>query len=288
MLLGLQTRLLVRTYGTVSPNSQQTESRVALKVKLEAAQELRDLIDSIRDAESPRTFPHLLMGLFDTLRTTTPSFKRDSVEFQLRRVIVEIVHRISPTEAMRPQLNSMVNGILNILQNDTEDNAVTCLKVLHDLLRVMKNMSDEHSSELVQIFLHILRNAKGYVDEFLSKDSLTVDANVVIRSNRSLKVLTEIPIVLIILVQSSSRAALLPLLPEVIGASLEVCLLSVHALPGQLIFLLLSRRDLSSLRCKRRPEKPMNKWRITQFGLGRRQVSRIPDNMSTSSPHRSR
>ncbi|KAL5487751.1 TRA1 [Sanghuangporus weigelae] len=214
------------TYQVSPADLELRAARIAdpatpLRLKLEAAQELRELIDSIRDAESPRTFPHMLMGLFDTLRTTEPSFKRDAVEFQLRRVLVEIIHRIPPSEAMRPQLNSMITGILTVLKNDTEDNAVTCLKALHDLLRATKNIPDEHAVELVQIFLRILRNVKGYVDEFLSKDSPTVDASVVISSIRSLKVLTEIPLVLIILVQSSSRAALVPLLPEVIGASLE-------------------------------------------------------------------
>lgn len=195
---------------------------VALKVKHEVAQEFRELIDSVRDAEAARLFPQMLTVLFDTLRTTEPSFKKDSIEFQFRRVLVEIIHRIPPSEAMRPQVNTLMGGILSILKNDTEDNAVTCLKALHDILRAMKSIPDEQAVELVQIFLQLLRNMPSFVAEFLSENSPPIDPNLVVPSTRSLKVLTEIPFVLIFLTQSS-RATILPLLPELIGAALDVC-----------------------------------------------------------------
>lgn len=180
------------------------------------------MVDSVRDAEASRMFSHMLTGLLDTLRTTEPSFKRDSMEFQFRRVLVEIIHRIPPSEAMRPQISSIIAGILSILKNDAEDNAVTCLKALHDILRVMKQIPDEQAVELVQIFLQMLRSMSGVVAEFLSEDSLPMDTNLVIVSSRSAKVLTELPFVLNFLLQSSCRAALLPLLHELIGAALEV------------------------------------------------------------------
>lgn len=192
-----------------------------LKLKHDVAQELRDMVDSVRDMEASRTFPHMLTVLFDTLRNTEPSFKRDSLEFQFRRALVEIIHRIPPSETMRPQLNNIVAGILGILKNDTEDNAVTSLKAFHDLLRVMKQISDEQAVELLQIFLQMLRSVPSLVAEFLSENSPPTDANSVVTSNRSLKVITEMPFVLIFLFQTPSRAALLPLLPELIGAALE-------------------------------------------------------------------
>ena len=192
------------------------------------------MIDSVRDAEASRTFPHMLTGLLDTLRTTEPSFKRDSMEFQFRRVLVEIIHRIPPSEAMRPQINSIIAGILAILKNDAEDNAVTCLKALHDILRIMKQIPDEQAVELVQIFLQMLRSVPSVVTEFLSEESRPMDPNIAIVSSRSPKVLTELPFVLNFLLQSPSRSALLPLLPELIGTALEVRLLCLSFLNEQL------------------------------------------------------
>ncbi|KAH8118563.1 FAT-domain-containing protein [Phellopilus nigrolimitatus] len=191
-----------------------------LKLKYDTACELREMVDSVRDVEAARIFPHMLSVLLDTLRNTEPSFRRASLEFQFRRVLVEIIHRIPPSEAFRPHVSNMLATIIYILRHDSEDNAATCLKTLHDVVRAVKGLPEEPITELLLIFLQMLRTMPSLVVEFFSEDSNQVDSSVVFPAARSFKVLTEIPFIVVIFVQNY-RHLTQPLLSDILNATLD-------------------------------------------------------------------
>ncbi|KAI5124824.1 hypothetical protein M0805_005454 [Coniferiporia weirii] len=214
------------------PSAADLESRAAriadpaipLKIKNDIASELKEMVDSVRDAEAARVFPHMLSVLLDTLRNTEPSFKKDSLEYQYRRILIEIIHRIPASEAFRPHASNLMTTILSILKHDSDDNAVTCLRALHDIVRAMKHLADEPTLELIQIFLQLLRNMPNLVAEFLSEESVQVDPNAIFLGTRSFKVLTEIPFIMVLIVQGN-RAVAQPMLSEIINATLEAAAL---------------------------------------------------------------
>lgn len=223
--LVLQIRPTVCARSTTSYNS--LTFRVALKLKYDTACELREMVDSVRDVEAARIFPHMLSVLLDTLRNTEPSFRRASLEFQFRRVLVEIIHRIPPSEAFRPHVSNMLATIIYILRHDSEDNAATCLKTLHDVVRAVKGLPEEPITELLLIFLQMLRTMPSLVVEFFSEDSNQVDSSVVFPAARSFKVLTEIPFIVVIFVQNY-RHLTQPLLSDILNATLDVSLRIFH------------------------------------------------------------
>ncbi|THH03836.1 hypothetical protein EW145_g5969 [Phellinidium pouzarii] len=197
---------------------------IPLKIKMEIAIELKEMVDSVRDVEAARVFPHMLSVLLDTLRNTEPSFRKDSLEYQYRRILIEIIHRIPPSEMFRPHVGNLMTTILFILKHDTEDNAVTCLKALHDIIRTMKHLTDEPAAELIQFYLQLLRNMPSLVTEFFSEGSVQVDPNAITLGTHSFKVLTEIPFVMVILVQGN-RPVAQPMLSEIINVTLEAAAL---------------------------------------------------------------
>ena len=101
------------------------------------------MVDSVRDAESSRVFPNMIAVLLDVLRSGEPSFKKDSVEYQFRRVLIEIIHRIPSNEGMRPNTNNLMNTMLHLLKFDGEENGVTCVKIIIDIVRTLKTLSEE-------------------------------------------------------------------------------------------------------------------------------------------------
>lgn len=173
-----------------------------LKTKHTVACELREMIDTVRDADSARVFPQMIPVLLGILRSGDPSFHKDTLEYQFRRVLLEILHRVPYTDVVRPQALSLVSGMLHILRHDNEENGVTSCKIVIDLLRSFRALTEELIDEFMSIFQDVFRNIKALVEETLSEDSPVLDANVVLPSVRSFKVLAEMGIVVVTFSQS--------------------------------------------------------------------------------------
>lgn len=180
------------------------------------------MIDSVRDAEAARVFPHMLSVLLDVLRNGEPSLKKDSLEYQFRRVLVEIIHRLPPTEAMRPHTNNLMGTMLQVIRHDSEENAVTCIKTIIDIMRTLKALTEEHVREFLRIFQELLGNVPALIAEFLSESSSQIDPNVVFPGIRSFKVLSEAPIAVVMFTQVFKQFTQ-PLFPEIWQQAVDVC-----------------------------------------------------------------
>ena len=139
----------------------------------------------------------MIAVLLDVLRSGEPSFKKDSVEYQFRRVLIEIIHRIPSNEGMRPNTNNLMNTMLHLLKFDGEENGVTCVKIIIDIVRTLKTLSEEHVTKFLAIFQDLLGNVRELVTEYLSDDSAPLDPNLVLPSARSFKVMSECPIIVV-------------------------------------------------------------------------------------------
>lgn len=193
----------------------------ALKVKNDNALELRDMVDTVRDAEVMRTFPQLLSVLIETLRAHGPSLKKDTMEYQYRRAIVETIHRIPVSEAMRSYSNSFVACVISTITQDSEENAVSILRSLHDFVRVVKQIEDGPALELYKTFMQLLRNVPTLIQLYLSEDSASLDPNAVVPSTQSFKAMAEIPYAISVLLQNN-RPAAQPIYNELLTTALEV------------------------------------------------------------------
>lgn len=195
-------------------------SHIALRVKLDVACELREMIDCVRDAEATRVLPHMVSVLLDILRMGEPSFKKDSTEYQFRRVLVEIIYRVPYNDSMKPLTNTLMNVMLHMLRNDGEENGVTCLKTIIDIVRTLKNVADEHVVEFLAIFRTLLRSFPALVEEYLSEGSVVVDEKTVLPSSKSFKVMAESPVDIVLFFQSYKplmQPTIQEMLPEVVS-----------------------------------------------------------------------
>ncbi|KAL6299677.1 atypical/PIKK/TRRAP protein kinase [Sparassis latifolia] len=191
---------------------------IDLKTKLTVACELREMIDTVRDAESSRVLPHMIPVLLQLLKTGEASFQKDALEYQFRRCLLDTLHRIPSTEVIRPQALLIFQGMLYILRHDNEENGITCCKTIMDLVRSFRALNEELLSEFLAIFQEILQNMKGLVDETLSEDSPLMDSNLVLPATRSFKVLAEIAMVIVTFLQVHR-----PLVLPKLQATLPMC-----------------------------------------------------------------
>jgi transformation/transcription domain-associated protein len=140
--------------------------------------------------------------LLEILRSGEPAYHKDSLEYQFRRVLLEVLHRIPYNDSVQPLPLPLLCGILHILRHDNEENGVTSCKIIIDLLCSVRALSEELVSEFLSVLQDVFRNISGLVQETLAEDSAILDANVVMPSIRSFKVLVEMGMVVVTFSQS--------------------------------------------------------------------------------------
>ncbi|KAI0335467.1 atypical/PIKK/TRRAP protein kinase [Cubamyces sp. BRFM 1775] len=192
---------------------------IDLKTKYDVACELREMIDTVRDAEV-RVLPHMIPVLLEILRSGKPSFHKDSLEYQFRRSLLEILHRIPSLEVVRPQVLPLYHGLLHLLRHDNEEMGVTCCKMLGDITRGIRTINEEVFNEYTSILLALHDNLKQLVVEVLSEGSPELDSNVSLPAIRSFKVATEISLLLVPFLQCN-RTLVASHIPNIIPRLLE-------------------------------------------------------------------
>lgn len=185
------------------------------------ALELRELIDTVRDSESARVFPHMIPVLLEILRSGEPSFHKDSLEYQFRRVLLEILHRIPSTEVIRAQALPLFSGMLYLLRNDNEENGITCCKSIIEIVRSFKLLNEELLKEFMAILEEVFRNLHSLVIDTLSEESEPLDPKIVFPSTRSFKVLAEMALVVVTFLQNH-RQMVAPVVQDTLSLNFQV------------------------------------------------------------------
>lgn len=175
---------------------------VDLKTKYAVACELKDLVDAVKDAETPRVIPILMSVIVELLKNMEPSFQKDSVELAFRRVLIEILHRLPPVETMRVQAPLYCAGLLHVLATDTEENAITCCKILMDVTRTYRPLNEDLVGQYFNILHTVFRNIPQLVEEILSEDSETMEPTGLNPSIRSFKVFAEMASLVVVVLQN--------------------------------------------------------------------------------------
>ncbi|KAF9453072.1 FAT-domain-containing protein [Macrolepiota fuliginosa MF-IS2] len=228
MALPSATPMEVAQHLSSTSDLEQRVARIAdpnidLRTKHTVASEIREILDTVRDTESARTYPYLVPALTELLRSGEPAFSKDTPEYAFRRVLLEILNRLPVSESLRPHAQTIFNCMLHVIRHDNEENGTTACKALVDIIRGYRILTEESLNEFVAIFLQIFQNMKGLVEEVLSEGSAILDPTIVFPSVRSFKVLGEMGMVIVIMSQvhrqlvSPAMQASIPYASEVLA-----------------------------------------------------------------------
>lgn len=186
------------------------------------------MIDNVRDSDSSRVLPQMVPALIDLLKAGEVAFHKDAPNYALRRVLIEILHRISATDAIRSQAQNLFKGLLHILLHDNEENGVTSCKTMIDLVRSFRTLNDELAKEFFGTFQIVLQNMKQQVVDLLSENSALLDEKTLIPSAHSFKVLAEMGMVVVTIAQSH-KSLVYPSMLAALDVNLQVLALESSA-----------------------------------------------------------
>ncbi|KAJ3074848.1 hypothetical protein HDU98_010028 [Podochytrium sp. JEL0797] len=193
---------------------QNPEIEVA--VKLKCVTEIRDSMDIVHSIEYPRFLTFLVPAFRCVLNEVEPGNTSGAPQHKLRNSVIEIIHRLPLTEALRNYATELMTVLMSVLKSDNEENAVIALKVVVELHKIYKAELEGHVQAFFDVVLDMYRGMKKAVEDAFDDPTSpippehsapgggasTEDANRALGpSMTSFKVLTECPIIIALLLQ---------------------------------------------------------------------------------------
>ncbi|KAI7825787.1 hypothetical protein BX661DRAFT_199084 [Kickxella alabastrina] len=195
------------------------DERLDVKLKQTIAHELCESLEFFQLQDYTRFVAILWPVIRDLLLKTPPVFVSSAPE-----------QRIPHSEVFRPVVLEVVTTLLALVKTENEENAVVCLKIIYELHRMYRQLLDGIALPFLDLAAEIYRNADQMLKVMDSLDTpaplSTPNVNLMSpsamspgpdmgdvstknlsKATSSFKVLTEIPIIVVSIIQANRRHA---------------------------------------------------------------------------------
>ncbi|XP_033101198.1 transformation/transcription domain-associated protein-like isoform X1 [Anneissia japonica] len=199
-----------RQYVTIlaDPSSHTAEAR------LKAAQEISENFEVIISSPHYPTFLETAIPRFvRVLKDESPVFIAESQIQQLRKLLLEIIHRIPTNDHLRVYVPQVLELMFFLLDRENEENVLVCLRVIIELHKQFRpHMAPEKTLEglpisptpdalNIQLYVERPGFATQVVITINQSDGSKVQQTILPRGINSLKVLAEYPIIVVLMYQ---------------------------------------------------------------------------------------
>lgn len=210
-------------------------------IKLKAAQELMNNLETILNSPLyPAFLEHSVKLFIKMLQEGDPYFIREYSIQQVRKLVLEMLHQLPTNELLKPYVQPILALMLKLLELENEENVLVCLRIIIELhkqyrppfnteiqhfLQFVKGIYQRLPEQLTRIFeprppIVCDDLSELNLDELLQctftvtpiqltikesskekKDGGQITYNLVPRAILSLKVLQELPIIVVLMYQ---------------------------------------------------------------------------------------
>lgn len=205
-------------------------------IKLKAAQELMKNLEVILNSPLYPTFlEHAIKLFLKILQDGEPYFISEYNIQQVRKLILEMLHRLPTNDLLKPYVKPILSLMLKLLELENEENVLVCLRIIIELhkqfrppfnpeiqhfLHFVKSIYQELPKHLESIFeprppIVVSDLSEINLDEILqktftvtsvqtskkTKDGTIISYNLIPKAILSLKVLQELPIIVVLMYQ---------------------------------------------------------------------------------------
>ena len=199
-----------------------------MKERLQLAVEVRDAIEVVNSSSEYPKFIAAFMPALTAVLESTPAQLSDGPEHKLRNTTLEILNRMPHTEALRPFDKQVLKLAMDALKAENEENALICLRIIFDLHRNFRPNLESEVAPFLEFVCDVYKNIGDTVEEVFgdeggAKPAKEAPAASATPSTKSFKVMTECPLIVMLLFQLYSRLippniqTLLPLMVRTIG-----------------------------------------------------------------------
>ncbi|XP_076437943.1 transcription-associated protein 1-like [Babylonia areolata] len=204
--------------------------------KLKAANELSENFETVVNSPQYSTFLADAMKVFlKILEEGEPQFIAEQNMQHLRKVLLEILHRIPSNDHLKRFVQPILSLMFKLLRKENEENVLVCIRIILELHKSFRPQMNEeiqdflgfvkriygmlptHLSSIfevrgqrkvkdmseinVELWLNDIYTMTPVVTEKKNSDQQNVTYNIIPRGVQSLKVLAELPIIVVLMYQ---------------------------------------------------------------------------------------
>ncbi|KAG5854370.1 hypothetical protein ANANG_G00037120 [Anguilla anguilla] len=209
-----------------------TDNNTPDETKLKMMQEVSENFENVTSSPQYSTFlEHIIPRFLTFLQDGEVQFLQEKPTQQLRKLVLEIIHRIPTNEHLRPHIKNILSVMFRFLEIESEENVLICLRIiieLHKQFRPQITQEIHHFldfvkqiyKELPKVVARYFENPQviaentvpspemvGMITSVVVKtapereDSETRTHTIIPRGSLSLKVLAELPIIVVLMYQ---------------------------------------------------------------------------------------
>uniref|UniRef100_A0A803TE16 Transformation/transcription domain associated protein n=1 Tax=Anolis carolinensis TaxID=28377 RepID=A0A803TE16_ANOCA len=204
------------------------------ETKLKMMQEVSENFENVTSSPQYSTFlEHIIPRFLTFLQDGEVQFLQEKPAQQLRKLVLEIIHRIPTNEHLRPHTKNILSVMFRFLETENEENVLICLRIIIELHKqfrppITQEVSIKHVSQILSVTSTsclLLQNRYfenpqvipentvptpemvGMITTIVVKvnperdDSETRTHSIIPRGSLSLKVLAELPIIVVLMYQ---------------------------------------------------------------------------------------
>ncbi|XP_051928645.1 transformation/transcription domain-associated protein isoform X1 [Hippocampus zosterae] len=209
-----------------------TDANTPDETKLKMMQEVSENFENVTSSPQYSTFlEHIIPRFLTFLQDGEVQFLQEKPTQQLRKLVLEIIHRIPTNEHLRTHTKNILSVMFRFLEIESEENVLICLRIiieLHKLFRPPVSQEIHHFLDFVKqiykdlpkVVARYFENPQviaentvpspemvGMITSVLVKtapereDSETRTHTIIPRGSLSLKVLAELPLIVVLMYQ---------------------------------------------------------------------------------------
>nr|XP_057918223.1 transformation/transcription domain-associated protein isoform X2 [Doryrhamphus excisus] len=209
-----------------------TDANTPDETKLKMMQEVSENFENVTSSPQYSTFlEHIIPRFLTFLQDGEVQFLQEKPTQQLRKLVLEIIHRIPTNEHLRPHTKHILSVMFRFLEIESEENVLICLRIIielhkqfrppisqeiHHFLDFVKQIYKDLPKVVARYFENpqvIAENTVpspemvGMITSVLVKtapereDSETRTHTIIPRGSLSLKVLAELPLIVVLMYQ---------------------------------------------------------------------------------------
>lgn len=173
-------------------------------------EEVRDRLEIVQTSDFANFLNYMFPILRDLIVTKISPQSEDNEENRVRHCLLEIFNKFPNNEALKPYVYEIMVLSLKVLAEDNEDNAIIALKIIFDLHKAFRASLEQYNIiPFLETVSRIYNNmpaaiyalAPALTEQAPSSSLDTTPTTTLVKSVESFKVLTECPIILMLILQ---------------------------------------------------------------------------------------
>ncbi|XP_076856389.1 transformation/transcription domain-associated protein isoform X2 [Brachyhypopomus gauderio] len=209
-----------------------TDNNTQDETKLKMMQEVSENFENVTSSPQYSTFlEHIIPRFLTFLQDGEVQFLQEKPTQQLRKLVLEIIHRIPTNEHLRPHVKNILSVMFRFLEIESEENVLICLRVIIELHKQFRPPISQEIHHFLDFVKQIYKDLPKVVTRYFEnpqviaentvpspemvgmitsvlvktaperEDSETRTHTIIPRGSLSLKVLAELPIIVVLMYQ---------------------------------------------------------------------------------------